>query len=110
LAHPCLADPGRPQACHGVLQAAARRCILPQEAGAPAAVLVAVFRDIGQVQIVGEGAHHGIGFIGRELLEAPFQRTAIGGVAVAPEPHGHAAYGFYGVEYAGAFAGADDVA
>ncbi|KAG1242872.1 hypothetical protein G6F65_022774 [Rhizopus arrhizus] len=89
---------------HGVAQAAARGGVVGQGAGPLAAVLVAVFGDVGQVQEVAEGARHRVGVVALQALDALLQQLAVGVDAFPAEFHGRAAQRFYGVEDALAFA------
>ncbi|MNX79547.1 hypothetical protein D3C86_1111780 [compost metagenome] len=103
------ADALSAQDLDGFAQAAARGRVVGEGAGALAAVLVAVFGDVGQVQEVAEGARDGVGVAALQALDALFQQFAVGVVAFAAEFDGGAAQGFDGVEDAFAFAFFDDL-
>ncbi len=92
----------------GFAQAATRGRAVGEGAGALAAVLVAVFGDVGQVQEVAEGACDGVGVAALQALDALLKQFAVGVVAFAAEFDGGAAQGFDGVEDALAFAFFDD--
>ncbi|MCY1508535.1 hypothetical protein D9M68_428480 [compost metagenome] len=96
------------QRLHGFAQAAARRRAVGDGAGALAAVLVAVFGDVGQVQEVAECAGDGVGVAALQALDALLQQLAVGVVALSAEFDGGAAQGLDGVEDALAFAFLDD--
>jgi hypothetical protein len=96
------------QRLHRFAQAAARRGVVGDRAGALAAVLVAVVGDVGQVQEVAEGAGDRVGVAVLQALDALLQQFAVGVVAFAAELHGGAAQGLDGVEDALAFAFFDD--
>ncbi len=96
------------QHLHRFAQAAARRRVVGDGAGALAAVLVAVFGDVVQVQEITEGARDRVRVAALQALDALLQQLAVGVVAFAAELHGRAAQGFDRVEDALAFALLDD--
>ncbi len=106
----CRRYPGGSQRIEGVDQAAFARRRTGQVVGAAAADVVFVFRDVGQLQEVAEGADDRLGDIARQRVEQGGQFGPGGGVAVAGEADGCLANALDNVENRFAFLFADRVA
>ncbi|MNN73499.1 hypothetical protein D3C81_1896230 [compost metagenome] len=75
-----------------------------------AAVVVLVFRDIGQVREIGKRAHHRNGLFAGQLLQQFIQVGTGLYIGFATETHGGLAYGFNHFEYGIAFLVTQNVA